>query len=359
MRFVAAIANAHAAGAKVDWAAFFAGTAAKRVALPTYPFQRRRYWLDPGQGAGDLRAAGQAAAEHPLLGAAVELAGEGEGLLLTGRVSLATHPWLADHRVAGNVLLPGTVLLELALAAAEQAGAEGVEELTMQAPLALPESGAVAIQVSVSAPARGRSSRDRDPLPARGRRGRVVSKRRAASSPRRRRRSPGRSTPGPPRAPSRSRPTTSTRPSPRRACNTAPPSRGSPPPGRDGDDIYVEAALPEEQSQSAERFAIHPALLDAALHGIALSAADGELKLPFAWSGASVGVGGARELRARISPTEGGVSIVLADGAGEPLGRVEGLALRPVDPRRSESRAPGRKRPDGDRLDRGRPARAG
>ena len=149
---VAAIANAHAAGAKVEWAAFFEGTGAKRVALPTYPFQRRRYWLDPGQGAGDLRAAGQAAAEHPLLGAAVELAGEGEGLLLTGRVSLATHPWLADHRVAGNVLLPGTALLELALAAAEQAGAEGVEELTMQAPLALPESGAVAIQVSVCGP---------------------------------------------------------------------------------------------------------------------------------------------------------------------------------------------------------------
>ncbi|MGC1852560.1 MAG: type I polyketide synthase, partial [Solirubrobacterales bacterium] len=98
-----AIAHAHVAGAKPDWETFFAGTAARRVPLPTYPFQRKHYWLDSAQsGAGDLTAAGQAAADHPLLGAAVELAGpRDEGLLLTGRLSLTTHPWLADHVVHG------------------------------------------------------------------------------------------------------------------------------------------------------------------------------------------------------------------------------------------------------------------
>ena len=51
-----AIAGAHAAGAKLDWGAFFAGTGAKRVPLPTYPFQRERYWLDSTQsGAGRER----------------------------------------------------------------------------------------------------------------------------------------------------------------------------------------------------------------------------------------------------------------------------------------------------------------
>ena len=113
-RFARSLAEAHAHGAQIDWEAFFKGTAPKRVPLPTYPFQRKRYWLEGSANGGDPSAIGQADAEHPLLGATVESA-EGDGLLLTGSISLQTHPWLADHAVAGNVLLPGTAFLELAL----------------------------------------------------------------------------------------------------------------------------------------------------------------------------------------------------------------------------------------------------
>ena len=84
-RFALALATAHAAGAKLDWEAFFKGSGAKAVPLPTYPFQRKRYWLASSGGAGDLSAAGLAAAEHPLLGAVIEDPG-GEGLALTGRI---------------------------------------------------------------------------------------------------------------------------------------------------------------------------------------------------------------------------------------------------------------------------------
>ena len=89
------------------------------VALPTYPFQRKRYWLEPPTRRRRRRRVGQATAEHPLLGAAIEDP-DGEGLTLTGRLSLATHPWLADHAVAGTVLLPGTAFVELALRAGER-----------------------------------------------------------------------------------------------------------------------------------------------------------------------------------------------------------------------------------------------
>ena len=145
---IAALAAAHASGAKLDWAARHPG--AKRVPLPTYPFQRERYWIASGLGGTDASAIGQREVEHPLLAAMIEDPSGAGGLTLTGSLSLATHPWLADHAVLGTVILPGTAFLELAFYAGSQVGIDGVEELTLQAPLVLPETGAVSVQVTVS-----------------------------------------------------------------------------------------------------------------------------------------------------------------------------------------------------------------
>ena len=118
--------------------------------LPTYPFQRERYWLNSVMRGADVGTAiGLSDPEHPLLGAAIEDP-QGQGLTLTGRISLATHPWLADHAVFETPILPGTAFLELALQAAERCGAKAIGELTLQAPLPLPEQGAVQLQVNVS-----------------------------------------------------------------------------------------------------------------------------------------------------------------------------------------------------------------
>ncbi|MGK5533901.1 SDR family NAD(P)-dependent oxidoreductase, partial [Streptomyces sp. URMC 129] len=143
-----AVAELHVHGVEVDWAGVLAGRGARYVDLPTYAFQRRRFWLEAPRVRGDLASAGLDVADHPLLGAAVVLP-EGEGAVLTGRLSPADQPWLADHVVHGTILAPGTALIELALRAGQEVGCGQIDELTMQAPLVLTEERARHVQVAV------------------------------------------------------------------------------------------------------------------------------------------------------------------------------------------------------------------
>ncbi|MCA1588052.1 MAG: type I polyketide synthase [Chloroflexi bacterium] len=147
-RFTASLAQAHVRGCPVEWRRLFAGRGARRTQLPTYAFQRERFWLEAESAPGDLRAAGLEPADHPLLGAGIRMAGGGDWLF-TGRLSLATHPWLRDHVVLETILLPGSAYVELALRAARQVGRQTVEQLTLHAPLGIPEHGAVQLQVVV------------------------------------------------------------------------------------------------------------------------------------------------------------------------------------------------------------------
>ncbi|MGA7704396.1 MAG: beta-ketoacyl synthase N-terminal-like domain-containing protein, partial [Solirubrobacteraceae bacterium] len=95
--FLGAMARLWGRGTDVDWAGPLRESGARRVELPKYPFRRQRFWLDaPSPRAGDVDTAGQSPVDHPLLGAAVALAGA-RGLLFTGRLSLREQPWLAGH----------------------------------------------------------------------------------------------------------------------------------------------------------------------------------------------------------------------------------------------------------------------
>ncbi|MGW3466554.1 acyltransferase domain-containing protein, partial [Streptomyces olivaceoviridis] len=137
------LAALHVHGRAVDWAPLLPHRDGSE--LPTYAFQRGRYWMT-----GDIGLP-RPAADHPLLGTAVELAGA-DGTLHTGRLSLADHPWLADHSVGGVPLLPGTAFVEMALAAGARVGCGTVEDLTVTEPLPLPEDGAVRLQCTVGEP---------------------------------------------------------------------------------------------------------------------------------------------------------------------------------------------------------------
>src|ERR1700683_1613074 len=289
-------------------------------------------------GAGGGAPAGLAlvAAGHPLLGAAVELPGAG-GVVLTGRLSLATHPWLADHQVAGNVVLPGAAFAELVVRGGDEAGCALVEELVLQAPLVLPERGGVQLRVSISGP-----SDD-------GHRTAEVHSRHDDAVA------------GAPWTAHATATLAATAPAPAfdlaacpppgaqpvdvggvyealagRGLGYGPAFRGLTAAWRRGGGVFAEAALPE--GVPADGYGLHPALLDAALHAIGLHSSAGRgddvgPMLPFAWSGVALHAAGAHVLRVRVTCTAPDTfSVQVADSVGSPVASVNSLMLRQVDP---------------------------
>ncbi|MBB4919036.1 type I polyketide synthase [Streptosporangium saharense] len=331
-RFRAALAALYVRGHEIGWGTVFPG--AHRIDLPTYPFQQERYWLDTvAGGAGDAADLGLGGADHPLLGASLTLA-DGDGLLLTGRLSLRTHPWLADHAVLGSVLLPGTAFLDLLVHAGDQVGCERVDELTLESPLVLPERGGVALQVRVG------------PADEGGRREVTVHSRRedaAQDAPWDRHASGFLAQ----NAPVTGERLTAWPPQGATAVDLdgyyerlaegglgyGPAFRGLRAAWLDGEDVYAEVRLPEGQREQAERYGLHPALLDAALHALGCAVQDGRGlgHLPFAWSGVTLHASGAAELRVRLTRTgQDSVSLLVADGSGAPVASADSFVLRPL-----------------------------
>ncbi|MBD3010240.1 SDR family NAD(P)-dependent oxidoreductase [Streptomyces sp. 5-10] len=311
-QFLRALSAAFAGGAAVDFGPLWADRPPAFVDLPTYAFQRERYWLTDA-GGGDVSTVGLAGAEHGLLGAVLEVAETGD-TVLTGSLSIDSHPWLVDHTVLGSVMFPGAGFVEMVLRAADEADCGRIEELTLHTPLVFEGHERVDVQVAVGGDRAGRRE--------------VTVHSRAA----------GTSTAWVLHATA----TVAREPAP------APPGwEAWPPPGaveadlgdfydalaadglrygpmfqgvrrvwREGEVRYAEIALPE--GASPEGFVLHPVLLDAALQVMAHgSLAEGETFLPFTWSDISVSASGARALRMRMEPRgDSGVSLLATDSLG-------------------------------------------
>ncbi len=340
-RFTTALAGVWVDGVDVDWGVWFEGSGAKRVGLPTYAFQRERYWLTSGLGAADAVSLGQDATDHPLLGAALSLAGERGDVVFTARISLDSHPWLADHAVLGTVLLPGTAFLELALAVGERIGASVLDELVLHTPLILDGHNPAQLQLALAGPDdTGRralsiySRPERDP----GEVGDAAWTRHATGV-------------------LGSSETVVSRPSvlvglwppegaeavdvdgfydrlAERGIEYGPAFQGLQAAWRRGEEMFAEVTLAPDQHSEASSFGVHPALLDAALHATYAATPDTDdrgVRLPFSLNGVRLHSAGASSLRVALSPTaENAISLLVADDAGHPVASIESLTTREI-----------------------------
>ncbi len=339
-KFCASLAGLWVAGIAVDWSAVVGESDQPAVRLPTYAFQRERYWLESSVSAGgDHAAAGQAPTGHPLLPSVVSLAGEQaaageEAMVLTGHLTLRTHAWLADHAPLGRALLPAAAFLELALCAGMRAGCGTVAELTLEEPLVIAEGEGVQLQVSLAAADEGgrrainvyaRADARADELPAgvwtRHASGVLACARQGWEA-------------GGETATEQSWPPPDAVPVDVEGLYEALAEAGLDYGAgaqvlcavwRHGEETLAEVRLPDELAGDAGRFSLHPALLESALHALAAAvlgdAGDpehtgGRPRMPWAWREVSLHAAGAESLRVSLSPAGADAASLVAHSDG-------------------------------------------
>ncbi len=317
-------------GVRVDWPAVFADSSGRRVDLPTYAFQRRRFWSTPASTTpADAAGLGLGGADHALLGAVVERPDSG-GVVLTGRLSLAVQPWLVDHVVGGVVLFPGAGFVELVIRAGDEVRCAIIEELVLAAPLVVHPGGGVQVQVvvgpagesasrAVSVYSRSDQSDGEWLLHAEGTLGVTAAEVSVDLSV------------WPPVGAESVDISDGYARLAERGYEYGPAFQGLVAIWRRGPELFAEVAAPVEAGVQVAGWGIHPAVLDAVLHAAGVAVDTAQTMLPFCWRGVSLHTSGTGRVRARF--TEVGadaMSVEVADAAGLPVLTVHSLATRPM-----------------------------
>ncbi|MGA4991470.1 SDR family NAD(P)-dependent oxidoreductase [Nonomuraea bangladeshensis] len=334
-------------GLSVDWTAWTtgngsAGTRIRHLDLPTYPFQHRRYWLHTAP-AGDPAALGLGAADHPILGAVVEQ--PDGGAILTGRLSVAAQSWLADHAINGIAILPGTAFVELALRAGDQVGCPAIDELTLHAPLPIPDSDGITLQIILSPP--DEDGRHQIGIHSKDDHGNWTQHASGTLTP----------TPSIPVDLLHAWPPPDAQPLDvaglydrliDHGYGYGPAFHGLTNAWKNGDDLYAEVSLPTDVADPVG-YGVHPALLDAAMHVGMLAGQDAGQEeagplIPFNWNGVALHAAGATSLRVRLRRLEGEAvtRLDVADSSGRPVVSVEELTARPLTPEQLSGAVPDR-----------------
>ncbi|AZQ70588.1 SDR family NAD(P)-dependent oxidoreductase [Streptomyces luteoverticillatus] len=360
---VGALATVHAHGVPVDLAAPHGDGPTAATDLPTYPFQRTRYWLDAPRPAADPATAGLDTAGHPLLAAALDLP-DGEGTVRTGLLSVRAHPWLADHTVWGRTVVPGAALLDLAVRVGADLGCARVAELAFATPLVLPgdadrRTGGVRLRVTVGGPdASGARTVRIDSCPAevetgtegpaagwtRHATGVLVADADTTDDGGSDDNGSGGALAGlrgawppagaAPVADDADRIAAEYTRFAAAGIGYGPAFQGLRAVWRRDEEVFAEVRLPDRLTDDAARYGVHPALLDAMLHatGFGGQFAEGPHGLlPFAWNDVQLHTRGATGLRVRIAPAgPDSVTVAAADAEGRPVFVARSLALRRV-----------------------------
>ncbi|MFQ6148825.1 acyltransferase domain-containing protein, partial [Streptomyces seoulensis] len=333
-RFLEALARLHVQGVAVDWPALLGRDSGWPLDLPTYAFQRQRFWLESGWGGGDPAVLGLTGVDHPLLGAQADIPATG-GVLFTSRWSLWSQPWLADHSAAGVTLVPGTAFVDLVVRAGDEVGCGVLAELVIEAPMAVPEQGGVQVRVTLGeADESGQRtvevhSRAEDTGPETTWT-RHVSGRLAADQPA----ADFELTQWPPvgAVPVEGAAERAYADMAETGYGYGAAFRGLSRVWTRGEEVFAELVLPEEAGKP-DGFGVHPALLDACFHGGVFRDSDEErqLVMPFVWNDVRLFATGATALRVHLSyQGSDTVALRLADAAGAPVASVGSVVARPV-----------------------------